>query len=133
MFVYLAIKGLNKRFEHAAKLKSTLHENPKRFWKYIKSMTKLNTSPIFLQDGQTIITKPSIKANMLNNVFQSVFSSAHVLNTSPKSPNRLTEIQLTTSQAYEILSKLDSSKASGHDNLPGRIFKAVAWVSVERQ
>ena len=61
---------------------------------------------------------------------ESVFSSAHVSNThlatSPRSPNRLTEIQLTTSQVYEILSKIDPNKSSGPDNLPGRIFKEVA-------
>ena len=86
-----------KRFEHDAKLNSTLHENPKHIWKYIKSMTKLNTSPNVLRDGQTITIKPSIKVNMLNNVFQSVVSSGHVSNThiatSPMSPNRLTAIQ----------------------------------------
>ena len=86
-----------KRFEHAAKLKSTLLENPKHIWKYIKSMTKLNTSPNVLRDGQTITIKPSIKVNMLNNVFQAVVSSGHVSNThittSPRSPNRLTAIQ----------------------------------------
>lgn len=107
-----------------------LSHNPKRFWKYVKSMTKQNTSPNFLRKGQTIITKPSIKANMLNDFFQSVFSSVPVLNTqpttAPRSPNRLSEIYLTTSQVYDILSKIDPSKASGPDNLPGRILKEVA-------
>lgn len=73
-----------------------LSHNPKRFWKYVKSMTKQNTSPNFLRKGQTIITKPSIKANMLNDFFQSVFSPVPVLNTqpttAPRPSNRLPEI-----------------------------------------
>ena len=110
---------------------------------------------------------------MLNNVFQSVFSS-HAVNTqstsSPDAPNiqpttsfvasnnqpstspydvnlqptasfhasntqptmspirdksRLTRIELTTSEIYKVLCNISPNKASGPDNLPGRIFKEV--------
>ena len=67
---------------------------------------------------------------MLNKFFQSVFSPTQISNAQPTtslmSPNKLTEIYLTTTEIQEILSKIDPNKASGPDNLPGRILKEVA-------
>ena len=92
----LKILIYKKKFDHATKLNSSLYDNPKRFRNFVKFMTKQKTIPHFLQDGQTFITKPKCKANMLNNFFQSVFSW-HAVNTQPTTSPDTPNIQPTTS------------------------------------
>ena len=106
-----------KKRVHASKLKSHLHENPKRFWKYVKSVTKKSTCPNFLRDGQSFISDPKKKADMFNSFFQSVFSEDPATSlqqeSTQRSPHTLSGFELSISEVYKVL-------------LPGGILKEVA-------
>jgi hypothetical protein len=119
-----------KKREHASKLKLHLHENPKRFWKYVKSVTKKSTCPHFLRDGQSFISDPKKKADMFNSFFQSVFSEDPATSlqqeSTQRSPHTLSGFELSISEVYKVLTNIEPNKACGPDNLPGRILKEVA-------
>ena len=108
----------------------TVFENPKRFWSYIKRITKTNQQPNFLRDGQNFVSDPVGMANMLNHFFHSVLNFG--TNEPPEfSPinipeKQLSNIQLTVYEVSEVLHSLDANKASGPDNLPNRILVGVA-------
>ena len=53
----------------------------KRFWSDIKAKIKDNTGVAPLKDGQTVCTIAKQKACILNNQFQSVFTTEDLLNT----------------------------------------------------
>ena len=67
---------------------------------------------------------------MLNEYFHSAFSPAQSQsNQQPeiRSPSHtLDEIQLTTSEVYKALCQIDPNKASGIDNIPGKLLKELA-------
>ena len=67
---------MQKKKEHAEKLKASISENPKRFWSYIKSSTSDRPSPNFLRDGHKLVTDSRDRANILNKFFSSVFNPA---------------------------------------------------------
>ena len=121
----------HKKKLYTTKLKDSFHNNPKRFWSFIKTTTKQNRSPGFLRDGQCFVTDPEDKANLLNRFFQSVFTANDTTaNSLPaqRIPNAiyLSKIQLTTAEMAKTLKSLDPKKAPGPDNIPGRLIKEVA-------
>ncbi len=74
-----------------------MFENPKRFWSYIKRITKTNQQPNFLRDEQNFVSDPVGMANMLNRYFHSVFNFG--TNEPPDfSPTDIPEKQLSNIQ-----------------------------------
>ena len=67
---------MQKRTNFARKIDESLAENPKRFWSFVKSKTRVNAMPNFLRDGNVFVTDNTAKANLLNKFFHLVFSSA---------------------------------------------------------
>ena len=71
------------------------------------------------------------KADLLNNFFQSVFSSNDGTSESYQGPStipvhHLSEIRLTISEVIKVLADIDVNKAHGPDNIPGRLLKETA-------
>ena len=62
-----------KKKHYSIKLKESLLNNSKRFWSFVKSMTKQNRAPSFLKDGQRFVSNNKDKADLFNCFFQSVF------------------------------------------------------------
>ena len=115
---------------HVVKMKNSIMENPKRFWSYVKSVTKVNQQPNFLRDEDNFVSDPVSKANLLNHFFTSAFSSCSTY-PSDISPtrtvvNQITEIQLTVPEVAEVLRSLDAYKASGPDCIPNKLLVNVA-------
>jgi hypothetical protein len=47
-----------KKKKHALTMRDSVFENPKRFWSYIKRITKTNQQPNFLRDEQNFVSDP---------------------------------------------------------------------------
>lgn len=65
----------------------------------------------------------------MNSFFRSVFTSGSNNNTGTQRPSfgqHLSDVVLSVSEVQEVLLKLDPSKASGPDDIPGRLLKATA-------
>ena len=100
------------------------HNKP--FWQYIKSRKKHLSS---LQTPDGVATTPLEKAEVLNNIFKSVFTSHNssplpTLLTSTYPP--LPEINITEHGIFSLLSQTDPFKACGPDNIPAQVLKELA-------
>ena len=121
-----------KRKDSAHKIRDSLRDNPKRFWSFVKTSSTLRTNPIILRDDQRVATDRLSRANLLNSFFTSIFTPAGAEppvpsdTVQPTSNQRLSDIQLTVSEVAAVLENLDPSKASGPDNIPGRLLKGTA-------
>ena len=119
----------HKRKDSAHKIRDSFRDNPKRFWSFIKTSSTLRTNPIILRDDQRVITDRLSRANLLNSFFTSIFTPTGAEapmpsdTVQPTSDQRLSDIQLTVSEVAAVLENLDPSKASGPDNIPGRLLK----------
>ena len=104
---------------HVTKLRHSLFENPKRFWSFIKTSTKINQKPTFLRDGREFIKDSVEKANVFNRFFHSVFSPPDLIPptnftaSASANTNCLSSIQLTPDTVAEVLRNLDPNKACG--------------------
>ena len=102
----------------------------KRFWRYIKAKRKDQSGiPVLRANGKDI-TDPEEKANILNDHYESVFTTESPtlpnLDTSdiPDMPNIIIDIDGVT----KLLQGVNPSKASGPDMLPTRVLKTAALV-----
>ena len=65
---------------YCSNLFSDSSTSKKRFWPYIKTKRKDNTGVASLKDGENVYTDEKYKACILNNQFQSVFTTEDLLN-----------------------------------------------------
>ena len=125
---------VQKKKEHAGKLKESIIKNLKRFWSFVKSTTRDNASPHFVRDGQEFVTDRVAKANIMNCFFHSVLlpkeNHTHHSNMELTSPSiiELSEIHLSELEIANVLKGLDPNKACGPDNIPGMLLIKTADV-----
>ena len=113
-----------------------MHENPSKFWSFIKTSIHYRSNANFLRNGNEFIINNKNKAGHLNLFFHSVFGSgANRLPYCPEddinlppSIDHMSFIQLICAEVLEELKAVDPKKACGPDNIPGRILKEVADV-----
>lgn len=76
-----------------------------------------------------LLTDRVTRANLMNSFFHSVFTSRSNNNTGTQRPSlgqQLSDVVLSVCEVLEVLLKLDPSRASGPDDIPGRLLKATA-------
>ena len=112
-------------------ISSTLEEsfankNPKPFWRFIKSKKKDNVGVAPIKNNGKLFSDSKSKAELLNKQFESVFT----IDTSSELPDinrpefpEAPEITIHTEGVINLLNKLQTSKASGPDNIPNKILK----------
>lgn len=88
-----------KKKDVANKRRDSVLENPKCFWSFIKSATKINQKPSFLRDSQAFVRDSVEKANVLNRFFNSVFTSPNDHMPFESTSNQSMETR-TTSQVF---------------------------------
>ena len=101
----------------------------KPFWHNIKSRKKDQAGISSLQTTNGVATTPTEKARVLNNTFQSVFTTED-LSSFPTLPVTthppLPEISITKHGVFTLLSQIDPHKACRPDNIPPRILQELA-------
>ena len=112
-------------------MKKSLLNNSKRFWSFVKSMTKQNSAPTFLRDGQRFVSNHKNKADLLNCFFQSAFTANDGTIDSPwrlllYSPIAQANLFYHQTEVAKALNDIDPAKAPGPDNISGRLLKETA-------
>ena len=105
---------------------------PKKLFSYIKSVRTDNSGVAPLKKDGQLIADTKQKANILNNQFQSVFTTETSNNIPDKGTSPHPEIQsltITTTGIEKLLSNINPHKASGPDNISGRILKELKEIT----
>ena len=120
----------SKYLNYINTISNSLVNNSKRFWGVIKNKTKSRFIPESIFHNNTSSTNPVDKANIFNNFFYSNFTPRENGSTFPASNvfqnPELSEIELTVAEVRLSLESIDISKATGPDQLSGRILKECA-------
>ena len=102
------------------------NNNPKPFWKYIKSRKQDNIGVAPLKNNGQLVNDSKGKAEILIHQFKSVFTKNQD-NTLPKTTKHIKkdigEITIREEGVEKLLRQLNPSKASGPDGIPNRILK----------
>ena len=105
------------------------NSKPKKLFSYIKSIRTENVGVAPLKKDGKLHTTTKEKANILNNQFQSVFTSEPPGSIPDKGPSPHPDIQslnITTPGIVKLLTNINPHKASGPDNIHGRILKELS-------
>ncbi len=106
-------------------LTPSMEDNPKLFWKYIKSCRNDTQGIPVLRQAGALITSAKEKALALNEYFQSVFTVEN--DQIPQLPQTnhptIPDLHISANGIQKLLSNLNASKASGPDSIPARILK----------
>ena len=99
-----------------------MKEDNKIFWKFIKSKTKAKESiPCILDDEGEINTDDKTKSELLNNLFQSVFTveadSQNAATLDQRSNKKLSTTEFNPEIIQKHLEKLTVTTSSGPDQL----------------
>ena len=113
------------------KLAGDIKLNPKSFWKYVRSKTKVKTGISDLEkDDGTFAHTDIDKAEVLNNFFSSVFTREDISDI--PEPGRtydgetLEAFQVTKDDVIKKLIKLNPCKSPGPDSIHPRVMKETA-------
>ena len=108
---------------------SFTNTNNSKIYKYIRSLSKSNPIPPTMHHNGIFVNTDSDKANIFNDYFYSVFtqSSPDYL---PPSDTATVPINITISEedVYNALINLDTTKATGPDNIPPIVLSKCASV-----
>ena len=123
------IRGAKRNFEK--KLAADIKTNPKSFWKYVRSKTKVKAGISDLEKGDgSYAHTDSEKAEVLNEFFSSVFTREDLKDIpEPRSRNKediLEDILITDEDVLKKLQKLNPTKSPGPDGLHPRVLKEAA-------
>ena len=122
------------RRQKRAVIQSMSVKNAKEFWKTLKLLNGKGstTIPVLAQDGQKVTCKKE-KANVLNHYFHSCFNTALPSLTPEDEPFPELDVAAcpqelfcSEEEVYELLAKLDPSKASGPDGISAKMLKGTA-------
>ena len=99
---------------------------PKKLFSFIKSLRTDNSGVAPLKKEGQLVADTKQKANILNEQFKSVFTTESIDNIPNKgvSPHPdIPPLTITTPGIRKLLDNINSHKASGPDNISGRILK----------
>ena len=101
-----------------------------KIYKYINSLSSKHSLPPSMHFDSLSAITDSAKASLFNNYFYSIFTrSSFVLPTTDELPSvdsMISDFSVSVSDVYSELTKLDTSKAMGIDNIVPTILKFCA-------
>ena len=128
------VKTSKRNYERTISQK--VKNEPKQFWRYVKSKTKSVGGVSNLKNEDGVFAKSEAeKAELLNNFFSSVFTKEN-LETLPEVTDKevlsdIEDIVISESEVLKLLKELDASKAMGPDNINPFLIKSMAEVFVK--
>ena len=103
--------------------------NNKPFWKYVKSQKQETFVISALKSNGSVITDSLSKAEILNSQFKSAFTPQSG-NTFPQLPGtqfpKIKLLHISENGVFMLLDRINVSKSSGPDKLPGRLLQSLA-------
>jgi len=98
-----------------------------KIYKYIRSLSKSNSIPPMMRLNCIFANTDSDKANIFNDYFYSVFTQA-LPDYSPPSNTTTVPINISISEedVYNVLINLDTTKATGPNNIPPIVLSKCA-------
>ena len=109
-------------------LQNGLESGNKPSWKYVKSQKQETFGISALKSNSNVITDSLSKAEILNSQFKSVFTPQSG-NTFPQLPGtqfpKIKPLHISENGVF-LMDRIDVSKSSGPDKLPGRLLQSLA-------
>ncbi len=114
--------------QYVTKLQCEFGQNQRKLYSHLRSLTSSNSRPDYFIANNKPIYDPQQIANAFNLFFHSTFTkrsnfmlpdTAHL----PTPANQLSTIEITKTDVFTALSKLDDTKAFGCDGIHPRILK----------
>ena len=103
--------------------------NPKRFWGFIKGKRTESSGVAPLRKEGILHSDSTVKADILNDQFTSVFTREDT-NDIPQKPNSpyspVPNITVHQAGVVKLLNNINPHKATGPDNIPGKLLKELA-------
>ena len=117
---------------------SSLTENQKKFWSYLRSCKSENIGiPPLKNDNSSISVTDKDKAESLNSYFHSVFTQEQLLtaNIGTSYSPSIPDLKISADGVYKQLSQLNPKKACGPDEIPAKVLKEASqsishWLSL---
>ena len=123
------LKLTKSSYENNLAHKLATYESNK-IYKYINSLSSKHSFPHSMHFDSLSSITDSAKASLFNNYFYSIFTrSSFVLPTTDELPSvdsLISDVSVSDSDVYSELTKLDTSKAMGTDNIGPNILKFCA-------
>ena len=102
-------------------------DNNKLFWKYVKSQKQETFGISVFKSNGNVIADSLAQAEILNSPFKSVFTPQSG-NTFPQLPGtqflKIKPLHISENCVFMLLDRIDVSRSSGPDKLPGRLLQS---------
>ena len=105
------------------------NKNPKRFWNFIKSRKKDSTGVAPLKKEGLTFSDSLNKTNIMGEQFSSVFTQedmSELPDLGPSTTPSVSPIKVNIQGIQKLLKDIKPHKATGPDNIPGRLLKEAA-------
>ena len=101
----------------------------KPFWKCVRSQKQEHFGIKALRNSGSLYTDSSSKRESLNKQFKSEFTPPSIVET-PKLPGQpfppIKDLHITEHGVYKLIDGINTSKSSGPDGIPGKLFQSLA-------
>ena len=118
------------KIDYEANLVSSCANNSNnKIYQYIKYITKTSSIPQTLFHNSSPISSDLSKADAFNKYFHSVFTQdlrCHCVFNYPSASDSLSEVTILDTDVYNVLANLDTSKATGPDEIPPIVLSTCA-------
>ena len=118
------------KIDYKANLVSSCANNSNnKIYQYIKNITKSSSIPQTLFHNSSPISSDLSKAEAFNKYFHSVFIQdprCHCVFDYPSASDSLSEVTILDTDVYNVLANLDTSKATGPDEIPPIVLSTCA-------
>lgn len=117
--------------EYQEAITLNLHDDQKPCWRWLKKTRQTVSGIQNLVYHNSVVTSTIEKAKVLNQYFCTVFTKEDLTNLEKlreegsvnEASETLEDIRVTEEDVLYVLRRIDATKASGPDNLPGRLLK----------